>query len=96
MTDQAPDEGRPVNPIMTDQPEDEDELRERRRRAREVADQDLALRGAVVGGALGSNPGPVAGALIGEGGAIGYEQAEADLELEKTGKRKDDVPEAGD
>ena len=44
--------------------EDEAELQEESR-------EDLAFRGAVVGGALGSSAGAAAGALIGPGGALG-------------------------
>jgi hypothetical protein len=85
----ATDEPR-IEPLMTDQPEDEEELRARRRAVREEADQDIAIRAAATVGALGGNAGSAAGGIIGRGGALGVEETIAEEEaLDERRRPKD-------
>ena len=74
------DEEPQAKPLMGDLPEDEAELKARRRRLTEEASQDMAIRGAAATGALGGNAGPVAGSLTGRAW-LGIEEAEAEDEV---------------
>jgi hypothetical protein len=81
-----------TTPIMADKPEDEEELRARRRALREDAGEDQALRAAASVGALGGNAGPAAGAIAGRGGALGIEEVmaeEAEGEPEANNRHQD-------
>jgi hypothetical protein len=60
-------------PIMTDQPEDEEELRARERAA-QAADASGAPRGTAVAGALAGIAGPAGGIMAGMAPALGEEQ----------------------
>jgi hypothetical protein len=91
----ATDEPR-IEPLMTDQPEDEEELRARRRAVREEADQDIAIRTAAVSGALGGNAGAAPGGIIGRGGALGVEETIAEEDAIEEGREPKDASDGED
>ena len=84
------DEEPQVKPLMGDLPEDEDELKARRRRLTAEASEDMAIRGAAATGALGGNAGPVTGSLTGRAW-LGIEEAavEDDVPPRLEGQRPD-------
>ena len=78
----------PIKPIMTDQPEDEEELRARKRVVREEANQDVAVRAAATVGVMGGNAGTAVGAITGEGGALALEETMAEDDVRDETSRR--------
>jgi hypothetical protein len=70
-------------PIAWEPPETEEQLRGEERAVREAANQDAAIRGAGLAGALGGNVPIGSGGVIGRGGALGIEETQREELLEE-------------